>query len=257
MKPMIYAPVLGLAILAACDTLRGPTTTERPAFVAYGAGGDSISVAATLDEFRAALGGALNAPNTAPAASGRREINWDGAPALLTNVDTFPAKFFNVNSQRGVVFGTPGTGLRVDSTNFAAVEPGLGAQLRFFSAKKVFMPVGSNQLDVDFLLVGTTTSGLVNGFGVVFSDVDRAGSTTVEFLDANGDRLALLAAPAQPGAQLLSFIGAVFETPIVARVRIVSGDAAVVARIADVSAGGANDIVVMDDFVYGEPQPLR
>ena len=43
---------------------------------------------------------------------------------------------------------------------------------------------------------------------------------------------------------------------IVARVLITSGDAALDATITDVSAGGTQDLVVMDDFVYGEPQPL-
>jgi hypothetical protein len=154
------------------------------------------------------------------------------------------------------VFTTPGTGFRVDSTDFAAINAGLGAQFKFFSTKKVFMSVGSNQLDVDFKLVGTTTNGLVNGFGVVFSYVDRAGSTRVEFFDANDVRIAVLVAPNKGDAQLLSFSGAVFASPIVARVRITSGEAALNATITDLSAGGTSDLVVMDDFVYGEPQPL-
>lgn len=257
MKPTIYAPFLSLAALAACS-VDSPVNTAPPppAHTTYETLGDSVSIAAKLDEFRAALGGPLNAPNTPPADSGRREINWDGVPAALTNLDTFPANFFNVNSKRGVVFTTPGTGLRIDSTNFAAVNGGLAAQFTFFSPKKLFMPVGSNQVDVLFKLVGTTTPGLVNGFGVVFSDVDRFGSTTIEFFDANDVRIAVLRAPNHQSAQLLSFTGAVFAAPIVARVRITSGDAALIATSTDVSAGGAGDLVVMDDFVYGEPQPL-
>ena len=254
MKPTVYAPFLGLLALAACSTLDSPNPS--PSYTTFETLGDSLSIAAKLDEFRAALGGSLNAPNTPPADSGRREINWDGVPAALTNVDTFPASFFNVNSKRGVVFTTPGTGFRIDSTNFAAVNAGLGAQFSFFSPKKVFMPVGSNQLDVEFKLVGTTTPGLVKGFGVVFSDVDRQGSAMVEFFDANDVRIAVLVAPNHSSAQLLSFTGAVFAEPIVARVRITSGDAALIATSTDVSVGGAIDLVVMDDFVYGEPQAL-
>lgn len=258
MKPTIYAPFLGLVALAACNSLdsTGYTAPPPPAYTTFETLGDSVSIAAKLDEFRAALGGALNAPNTPPAASGRREINWDGAPAALTNVDNFPADFFNVNSKRGAVFTTPGTGLRIDSTDFAAINAGLGAQFKFFSPKKTFMAVGSNQVDVIFKLVGTTTNGLVNGFGVVFSDVDRSGSTTVELFDANNVRIAVLTAPNHSGAQLLSFTGAVFASPIIARARIISGDAALNGTILDLSAGGTADLVVMDDFVYGEPQPL-
>jgi len=256
MKPTVYVPFLSLVALAACSSLNAPIIPPPPAYTTFETLGDSLSIAAKLDEFRAALGGSLNAPNAPPADSGRREINWDGVPAALTDVDTFPANFFNVNSKRGVVFTTPGTGFRIDSTNFAALNAGLGAQFKFFSPKKLFMAVGSNQLDVDFKLVGTATNGLVKGFGVVFSDVDRLGSTTIEFFDAHDVRIAVLRAPNHSGEQLLSFSGAVFASPIIARVRITSGDAALTTTIADASTGSATDLVVMDDFVYGEPQPL-
>ena len=255
MKPTIYAPYLSLAALAACNSISSPIyqAPPPPAYTVYETLGDSVSIAAKLVEFRAALGGNLNAPNSPPADSGRREINWDGVPAALTNVDTFPANFFNVNSKRGAVFTTPGTGFRIDSTNFAGVNAGLAAQFKFFSPKKTFMSVGSNQLDVDFKVVGTDTNGLVKGFGAVFSDVDKPGSTTIEFFDANGVRIALLKAPNHDSTQLLSFTGAVFDEPIIARVRITSGEAALTATSVDVSAGGTQDLVVMDDFVYGEP----
>jgi hypothetical protein len=257
MKPTVYAPYLSLAALAACNSISSPINPAPPppAYATFETLGDSVSIAAKLDEFRAALGGSLNAPNTPPADSGRREINWDGVPAALTDVDTFPANFFNVNSKRGVVFTTPGSGFRIDSTDFAAVNAGLADQFRFFSPKKLFMPVGSNQLDIDFKLVGSTTNGLVKGFGAVFADVDKPGSTTIEFFDANGVRIALLKAPNHNSTQLLSFSGAVFDAPIIARVRITSGEAALTATSIDVTAGGTQDLVVMDDFVYGEPHP--
>src|SRR5256886_7335982 len=198
----------------------------------------------------------LNAPNSPPTDSGRREINWDGVPAALTNVDTFPATFFNVNSKRGVLMSTRGTGLRVDSSAFASINAGLADQFKAFSPKKLFVAVGSNQVEVDFKLAGTTTNGVVKGFGVVFSDVDKAAATRVEYFDANGVELASIASPAHLGAQGFTFVGAVFNSAIVARVLITSGEAALDATITDVSADGTKDLVVMDDFVYGEPQPL-
>jgi hypothetical protein len=251
MKPTVYAPLLGLVALAACNSINSPVSTT-PSYATFRSQGDSLAIADTLGAFRAALGGLLNAPNTPPADSGRREINWDGAPAALTNVDTFPAAFFNVNSKRGAVFLTPGTGLRVDSTEFGAT-----AQFKAFSPKKLFAAVGSNQVTVDFQLVGTTTSGLVKGFGVVFTDVDVAGSTRVEFFDSTGTRIADLEAPAKNGAREFSFIGAVFASPVIARVVITSGDAALNGAATDVSTGGTKDLVAMDDFVYGEPQPRQ
>ena len=259
MKPTVYAPFLSLVALAACNDASSPITNPPPplSFAVIRAVGDSITLADTLDKFRAALGGSLNAPNSPPATSGRREINWDGVPAALTNVDNFPATFFNVNSKRGALFSGLGTGFRVDSSAFGSINAGLGDQFKAFSPKKLFMAVGSNQVEVDFKLVGTTTNGLVKGFGVVFCDVDRAGgSARVEYFDANGVEIASIASPAHLGAQGFSFVGAVFASPIVARVLITSGDAALNATSTDVSAGGTTDLVVMDDFIYGEPQPL-
>jgi hypothetical protein len=256
MKPTVFVPVLGLMALAACNSVSSPGTTPPPAYTTFSAQGDSAAIAVELVAFRAALGGALNAPNAPPADSGRREINWDGVPAALTNVDTFPGTFFNVNSKRGAVFITPGTGFRVDSTGFASDNAALAAQFQAFSPKKLFAAVGSNLVEVDFKLVGTTTDGVVKGFGVVFADVDRTGSSRVEFFDAAGVRIADLPAPAQSGAHQFSFIGAVFDSALVAYVRITSGDAALNGTLTDISAGGTNDLVVMDDFLYGEPQPL-
>jgi len=259
MKPTVYAPFLSLAALAACNSLNSPINNQPPAptFTVIRAQGDSAALADTLNRFRAALGGNLNAPNSPPATSGRREINWDGVPAALTNVDMFPATFFNVNSKRGAIFSGPGTGFRVDSSAFASINAGLADQFKAFSPKKLFMAVGSNQVEVDFKLAGTTTNGLVKGFGVVFSDVDRAGgSARVEYFDANGVEIASVPATARLGAQGFSFVGAVFDSPIVARVLITSGDAALNATSTDVSAGGTSDLVVMDDFIYGEPQPV-
>jgi len=266
MKPTIYATFLALAFASGCSTdYNAPVVPPPPpppppppaAFQVFETLGDSVSIAAKLTEFRAALGGGLNAPNSPPADSGRREINWDGVPAALTDVDTFPANFFNVNSKRGALYSTPGTGLRVDSTDFAAVNAGLAAQFTTFSAKKLFMPVGSNQVDISFRLAGTNTPGLVKGFGAVFVDVDRAGSTKIEYFDVDSQLIATVTAPNHAGAQLLSFTGAVFEAPIIARVRITSGDAGFTAASTDISvAGGTQDLVAMDDFVYGEPRPL-
>ncbi len=233
---------------------RRPPPPPPPAFTTFQTLGDSISIADKLAEFRTALGGVLNAANTPPADSGRREINWDGVPAALTDVDTFPAAFFNVNSKRGAVYATPGTGLRVDSTAFASINPDLAAQFSTFSPKKLFMPVGSNQVEVRFKLAGTATDGLVKGFGAVFSDVDRVGSTTIAYYDARDVLIASLTAPNHNDAHLLSFVGAVFTVPVVARVVITSGDASLSATAVDLTAGGTQDLVVMDDFVYGEPQ---
>ncbi len=251
---------LGVVMVGACGDYNSEPDDQGPPLpkiTAFTAVGDSTVIAAKLDQFRASLGGVLNLPTVGPSATGRREINWDGVPAALTNVDNFPASFFNVNSKRGVVFTTPGTGLRVDSTDFAALNAGLASQFKFFSTKKTFTPVGSNVMEANFQIAGQAVPGVVNGFGVIFSDVDRVGSTVVEFFDVDGVRLARLEAPARAAAHEFSFVGGSFATSVVARVRITSGEAALTATITDLSSGGVRDLVVMDDFIFGEPQPIQ
>ena len=248
------AALVALSALAACnnDNNSGPA----PAFTTVAAVGDSATVAAAANEFRIALGGDLHAPAVGPQDSGRREINWDGAPAALTNVDTFPATFFNVNSKRGALFTGIGTGFRVDSSAFLDLNGSYPAQFRAFSPKKLFMPVGSNTMEVFFRRAGLTTTGLVNGFGVIFSDVDRTGSTRIDFFDQDQLFLGSVTAPAHAGAHEFSFVGAVFPASVVSHVFIVSGDSALSGATNDISIEGTKDLVVMDDFIYGEPQPV-
>lgn len=263
MKPMMFASFVVLAlVVAGCGDSYGPGSPPPPpppplpAFQLFETLGDSVSVEFKLTQFRAALGGLLNPPNSPPNDSGRREINWDGVPAALTNVDTFPSTFFNVNSKRGAIYIGDGNGLRVDSTKFAAVNAAMAGQFAVFSPKKLFAPVGSNVVNIVFRLVGTTTPALIKGFGAVFTDVDLPGSTTIELFNADDQRIAILTSPNHDDAQLLSFVGAVYEAPLIARVKITSGSAALTPTAIDFTAGGAADLVVMDDFVYGEPRPV-
>jgi hypothetical protein len=54
-----------------------------------------------------------------------------------------------------------------------------------------------------------------------------------------------------PAPESLSFLGVVFDKPIVARVKIEYGSGPLGPADSD-----SYDAAVMDDFVYGEPQPL-
>jgi hypothetical protein len=116
-----------------------------------------------------------------------------------------------------------------------------------------------------FFIPGTNggTPAVVSGFGTVFTDVDlpngsgrgcrpnARGSTFLEYHDADGKRLFSGFVPASPGEGGLSFLGILFDDARIARVRITTGT---VAPGPDDDA--KRDIVVMDDFIYGEPQPI-
>ena len=119
--------------------------------------------------------------------------------------------------------------------------------------------MGSTIIDVHFFVAGSNKPAAVTGFGSVFEDVGLANSTTIEYFDAAGNSLLKVAAPRASDAKGISFLGAMFPSPIVARVRIVAGDTPIGATNNDnvKGAGKKYDIVATDDFIYGEPREIK
>ena len=140
-------------------------------------------------------------------------------------------------------------------------NPTYGAIFTAFSPLRLFSAIGGRITDVEFSVPGMSNlEARVTGFGAVFTDVDqpdgsrhgnRKASTRMDFFGADGELLYSSAVPASPGDGGLSFLGIVFEDARIAGVQITSGN---VAPGAD--DGRKHDVVVMDDFLYGEPEPL-
>jgi hypothetical protein len=222
--------------------------------VRTGSGADAAAIQAVVDQYRADLG-ALNANVVGSLGSGRREINWDGVPDAFSAPNDMPGDFFNSNSPRGAVFSTPGTAVQVsaDSDNptstaprFANINPGYADAFETFSPQRLFSPIGSNIVDLFFLVPGTDTPAVTRGFGAVYTDVDVLDNTAFEYFDASGASLGTFSTPVSDNG--LSFLGVSFDNPVVRRVRIEYGNAAL-----GPNDGGAIDVAVMDDFIYGEP----
>ena len=217
-------------------------------------GANPAAIQSTVDSFRTALG-ALN-PNTAGSfPSGRREINWDGVPDALAAPNNLPANFFNVNSPRGVVFSTPGTGFQVSANagvapiEFDNLNPTYSSIFQTFSPQRLFTALGSTILDVNFFVPGSSTPATTIGFGAVFTDVDVASTTSIQFFDAQSTSLGTFtSATANNG---LCFVGVLFNAGETAgRVRITSGNT----PLGPNDSPPVVDVVVMDDFIYAEPQ---
>ena len=258
--------MLGALGVAHAQGNTSPQFVRPQVFQAGGPTADSIR--GTVNAYRAALGepnNGNNANNLDPQsgqAIGRREINWDGGGANVTTDN--PVTPFDVFlNTRGARFTTPGTGLAQAPPSGGPGgglvtlfnNPTYGSIFATFSPFRLFTPVGSNITEALFFAPGSsgTVPATVRGFGAVFTDVDqhRKTSTVIEYFGADGEPLFRTFVPAAPGDAGLSFLGIVFDDPLIAHVRITSGNVA-----PGPDDQGKEDVVMMDDFLYAEPQPL-
>jgi hypothetical protein len=277
MKKNFFAFAVALGLLAALvvlprlavaqdDTISAVADGSEPVAVFQAAGPATLSIQGSVDQFRAAVS----------VLGGRREINWDGGnPANeATTIAGNPFAGFLVT--RGALFTTPdGTGF-VQAPASTVVPPGglagffnnptYATSFRAFSASRLFSAIGGRVTDVNFFVPGGgNIPATVSGFGAVFTDVDqpngsgpaqkrgnRHASTLVEYYGANGELLFSSFVPAAPGDGGFSFFGIVFPDARIARVRITSGDVAPGPNDSE-----KDDVVMMDDFIFGEPHAVQ
>ena len=228
-------------------------TADAAVFTATGATPGDIQTA--VDDFRAALG-----PNNGVGgsfATGRREINWDGVPNAFSAPNSLPGNFFNVNSPRGAVFSTAGSGFAVSANAasgtgvlFSNIDPSYSSQFQTFSAERLFTPIGSNTLQIDFFVPGTNIPTSVSGFGAVFTDVELTSTTIFTVFYGNGNSGGQFAIPVGPDGGL-SFLG-LTDPRRYSRIIIQLGNTVAGAGVLDNPVRG-RDIVMLDDFIYGEP----
>ncbi|MBL9134933.1 MAG: hypothetical protein JNK85_03650 [Verrucomicrobiales bacterium] len=229
------------------------------------AGATPADILDTVNLFRAdvSLGGGVNPGGGGPFENGRRQITWDGVPDVRSEPNFMPPDQFLNTARQGAFFDTPGSGFFTSADNanptataplFNAINPAYAGQFQAFSAQRLFIAVDSIITDTFFFIPSDPTSkGVVNGFGAVFADVDLADETTIEYFDSTNQSLGIYDVPASSDGGL-SFLGVTFgDGERVARVRITSGTAPLSALNVD---GPGVDVVAMDDFIYGEPQPV-
>ena len=189
---------------------------------------------------------------------GRREITWDTLPDELAAPNNYLPDLFNAPTApraRGIVLNTePGAVIQVsaDADNptgtaprFGHINPTYSDIFKTFSPERLFSPVGSNIVEATFFVPGTKTPARVRGFGAVYTDVDQ-DHTAFEYFDKDGQSLGKFPVPIANNG--LSFLGVVFDQPIVARVRIEYGTVAL-----GPNDDADHDAAVMDNFIYGEP----
>lgn len=208
-------------------------------------GPTAADIQAAFDDFQAGV----SFPN------GGQRIRWDGVSEDGSSPNTLPADLFR---NRGALFETPGTGLQV-SAGFFSGNPSQFGNLdshypfifEAFSQERLFTAIGSNIVDVVFVIPLTNMPGLTTGFASVFSDVDLPNTTSIQYYGASGQLLAEdFALPGGSNSESFSFLGRTFGSAVVSRVRITNGNFEVSAGFSD---GNGKDQVVMDDFLFGTP----
>jgi len=277
-KPLIINSNIRSTVIASFGLLSmllavsGTAHAQGTPLVFQAAGPDATSIQGAVDAFRASLGN-NNGNNPGPLQKGRREINWDGGNPNLLDTTAPVNPFVVFLNTRGSQYKTPGLGLS-QAPPSGGTQGGLAALFgnpnyakifRAFSLSRLFTPVGSNITEASFSIPGTngTAPAAVRGFGAVFTDVDKPdgtgvagaaqkGSTHIDYFDKNGKLLFTSFVPAAPGDGGLSFFGIKFDDARIASVRITAGNVA-----PGPNDDQQNDIVMMDDFIYGEPQLLQ
>ena len=273
-KSMLFTAVVtlgigGLALIVPAfgheARVQDPSSSDLVPHVFQAAGPTTSIIQGAVDGFRTALGVTDNRNAPGPLASGRREINWDGGGATVTAIS--PTPFNGFLQTRGALYTTPGTGFV--QAPLAGIADTFGKPIyskifQTFSPVRLFSPIGSNITDLEFFVPGDgKTPATITGFGAVFTDVDQPdglaglkratkGSTLIECFGVDGNLLFVGFVPSSPGDGNLSFFGVKFDEAVIARVRITAGN---VAPGADDT--GSIDVVMMDDFIYGEPQPIK
>lgn len=220
----------------------------------------------TVDRFRYILGGKNNGATPGPLKNGRREINWDGGAPF-----DMPFDFFNRVVPLGAIYHTKGNIFAIsDPVNghpkdykFSSLNRAASKQFIAFSEKRLFTSVKDNVLTQFFRVPGTNDKATVSGFGAVYVDVDRRYTSFLTLYDTRGCRIAKVAVP--PRNKGLSFVGIVvtgvrhahYNKAPVFKAVLKLGNAPITSRrYRRHHYPRGRDIVVTDDFIYGEPQKI-
>lgn len=236
--------------------------------------GSGANATTALDAFRAAIGGAKN--TGAPETSGRREISWDGVRLDGTDVnpntqvvDSGHTVIIPVDRFRGqgALFEDP---YAVSGDGFASVNPATAGQFPAFSPNNTFVMQDDTPSQFDdrfigqsFTIPSTATAAGTRGFGAIFVDVEKAGSSSIEYFghDSSGHEVSLGTFNVPTGASgEPQFLGVLFDQPVVTDVKLAVGtntlfnfDGTNFQSFGAENLAGGTDLAVTDDFVYAEP----
>jgi hypothetical protein len=234
-------------------------------------GTGTAGTGAAISSFESAIGGANVSTANGPQASGFRTINWDGVAlngtdfgggantVVISQGNTVGIPFDRFQS-RGAFFGDV---YGVSGNGFTTVNPSVAGLFPAFSPNNTFAMFNDNFIDMSFVVPSAATTTPVNaasrGFGVVFINVELPNTSSIQFF--NGSTLLATAFAPVGGKGQASFVGGLFNSPLVTGVRLTLGTDVLFTFNGTTFAPGPNpdnpgaghNLVVTDDFVYAEP----
>src|SRR4030095_1213616 len=248
---LVYSTLIASMLIIVLVSCKKESNEKQPQI--FKATGD---INGAIADFRKLLG---NLNTTPGVTSGRREINWDGVPDNMVG-QALPNDFFNPTTsgapgaqRRGLVYAAGVGEFQVSNTNFSDIDPASSGEFSTFSGTKTFANISTNLWPIGFQVAGETTAAFSRGVGIVFSDVDLPNSTSLEFFEGEKS-LGKFFVPPHTTTSSFSFLGVYFPgNERITKVQV-KHDGILSDGQKDISAGGQHDLVIFDDFIYGEPQ---
>lgn len=229
------------------------------------AGTNPAAIIPGMNQLRTEIGGINNGVG-GTYTTGYRQVDWDitGMP----NSFPIPRDYYN-DTFSGVPKGLILDGgfdvtLAYVSGNtapllFGDIDSSYSTEFQAFSSPRLLgiapgTPDYPSFLELTFFIPGTKTPATVNGFGVVFTDVDQFQNATVTYLGTDGLPIitplsvgpVVTTPPADKG---LSFVS-VSCSERIARVRIKIGQKILSSGNTDTVS---RDMIAIDDIIYSEP----
>ena len=224
--------------------------------------GNGASATTAFNNFRTAIGG------------GSR-IAWDGVRLDGTDANPNtrvidPGKTVEIPTDRfrnvGAIYAEP---YAVSGDGFASVNPGSAGQFTPFSPNNTFVMFDPNDgvfedrlIEQTFVVPGTNTSAVTSGFGAIFTDVELAGTSSIEYLGSSGNSLGKFDVPVGANGEI-QFLGVLFDKPVIKEVVLTVGtnatfsfDGSSVKSFGSESLAEGIDLAATDDFLFATPTPV-
>jgi uncharacterized repeat protein (TIGR01451 family) len=191
-----------------------------------------------------------------------RTVDWEFVDHAHATPGDFPPDYLNSAVPLGIVLTTTGGGrFRVSAgqgsgvpLHFGDLDPNASAKIAPNSGDRLFTPLDGRTMSMEFFVAGTTDRAATRAVGLFFSGVEAAGLTKVELLQGSRS-LGVFEAPVK-GARQASFVGVVFERPIITTALVtIGGRVGEVENLAPINNAGIVDVVAMDDVLYAPLQP--